>query len=317
MTRRAPSLESAVARARQADILGVAERLGVGLKKAGGEWVGPCPRCGGCDRFAINAGKQIFNCRRCCVGGDAIAFAGFVSGSSFAEAVALINDDSSTFTDKSDGKQPTCRPVAPDDRTAAALRIWAETSDRRETLLDDYLASRKISFPSAASLRFHPDLKHPSGSRWPAMVALVTNGESGEPVAIHRTYLARNGKGKAPVEPQKMMLGPTRGGAVRLSEPGETLAIGEGLESCLSVMQATGISTWAALSTSGLKTLSLPPNVRDVIVIADGDDAGERAAQLAARRWKNEGRRVRIARPPRGMDFNDIARCAAAAREVA
>ena len=114
------------------------------------------------------------------------------------------------------------------------------------------------------------------------MVALVTDGESGKPVAIHRTYLARNRKGKAPVEPQKMMLGPTRGGAVRLSEPGETLAIGEGLESCLSPMQATGIPTWAALSTSGLKTLSLPADVRDVIVLADGDDAGERAAQQAA-----------------------------------
>jgi putative DNA primase/helicase len=63
--------------------------------------------------------------------------------------------------------------------------------------------------------------------------------------------------------------------------------------------------------------LSLPAKVRDVIVLADGDDAGERAAQEAARRWKNEGRRVRIARPPQGMDFNDIARCAAAVREVA
>ena len=145
----------------------------------------------------------------------------------------------------------------------------------------------------------------------------MTDGECGKPVAIHRTYLARDGRGKAPVDPVKMMLGPTRGGAVRLSEPGETLAIGEGLESCLSVMQATGISILAALSTSGLKTLSLAADVRDVIVLADGDDAGERAAQEAARRWKNEGRRVRIARPPKGTDFNDIARCAAAAREVA
>ena len=83
-----------------------------------------------------------------------------------------------------------------------------------------------------------------------------------------------------------MMLGPTRGGAVRLSEPGETLAIGEGLESCLSAMHATGIPTWAALSTSGLKTLSLPADVRDVIVLADGDDAGE----CAAHKPRDDGR---------------------------
>jgi hypothetical protein len=49
------------------------------------------------------------------------------------------------------------------------------------------------------------------------MVALVTRGADGTPLAIHRTFLARDGGGKAPVDPQKMMLGPCRGGAVRLA----------------------------------------------------------------------------------------------------
>ena len=35
-------------------------------------------------------------------------------------------------------------------------------------------------------------------------------------------------------------------------------------------------------------------------------DAGEAAAQHCALRWIREGRRVRIARPPRGLDFNDV-----------
>ncbi len=34
--------------------------------------------------------------------------------------------------------------------------------------------------------------------------------------------------------------------------------------------------------------------------------AGEAAAQDCARRWKREGRFVRIARPPRACDFNDL-----------
>ena len=46
--------------------------------------------------------------------------------------------------------------------------------------------------------------------------------------------------------------------------------------------------------------------MRDVIVLADGDDPGEAAARDAALRWKRQGRRVRIARPPKGMDFNDM-----------
>jgi putative DNA primase/helicase len=43
-----------------------------------------------------------------------------------------------------------------------------------------------------------------------------------------------------------------------------------------------------------------------VIVLADGDDPGEEAAQECAWRFKREGRRVRIARPPQHMDFNDL-----------
>lgn len=34
--------------------------------------------------------------------------------------------------------------------------------------------------------------------------------------------------------------------------------------------------------------------------------AGEAAAQHCASRWRRQGRRVRIARPPHGMDFNDM-----------
>jgi DNA primase len=103
-----------------------------------------------------------------------------------------------------------------------------------------------------------------------------------------------------------MMLGPCRGGAVRLAPPGDVLMVGEGIESSLAAMQATGHPAWAALSTSGLRTLDLPEDVRAVIVLADGDDAGEAAARDCALRWKRQGRHVRITRPPQGMDFNDL-----------
>ena len=138
------------------------------------------------------------------------------------------------------------------------------------------------------------------------MVALVTNGADGTPLAIHRTFLARDGAGKAPIDPAKMMLGPCRGGVVRLADAGEMLMIGEGIETCLAAMQATGKLAWAALSTSGLRALDLPEDVRDVIVLADGDEAGEAAARDCAMRWNRQGRRVRIARPPQGSDFNDL-----------
>lgn len=191
-------------------------------------------------------------------------------------------------------------------RSAAALAIWQASRAAEGSPVATYLRSRGLDLPVSPALRFLPGLKHPSGGIWPAMVALVTHGATGSPIAVHRTFLAHDGGGKAPVDPAKMMLGPCRGGVVRLDEPGDVLMVGEGIETCLAAMQATGNPAWAALSTSGLRSLDLPRDVRDVIVLADGDEPGEAAAQDGARRWKREGRRVRIARPPNGMDFNDL-----------
>lgn len=200
-----------------------------------------------------------------------------------------------------------CKPNRDDaQRTAKAMAIWQGATHAVGTLVESYFVSRGIHLSPPESVRFHAGLKHPSGGLWPAMAALVTNGIDGTPIAVHRTFLARDGGGKAAVDPQKMMFGPCRGGAVRLAGPGEVLMVGEGIETCLAAMQATGHPAWAALSTSGLRTLDLPKDVQNVIVLADGDDAGEAAARDCALRWKYQGRRVRIAHPPRGMDFNDM-----------
>lgn len=152
------------------------------------------------------------------------------------------------------------------------------------------------------------NLSHSHGGSWPALIALVTLGPNNAPVAVHRTFLARDRLGKAPLTVNKMMLGPCRGGAVRLAPMpcSGPLLIGEGIETCLSAMQAAGLPAWAALSTSGLRSLDLPGEIRDVTLLADGDRPGEAAAAAAARRWVGEGRRVRIARPPAGLDFNDL-----------
>src|SRR6266700_7948182 len=138
-------------------------------------------------------------------------------------------------------------------RTEMALRIWAETQPAAGSLVETYLRARGINIPSPPALRFHPALKHSSGGRWPALVAVVTQGAEGEPIAIHRTVLSPDGRGKAPIDRQKMLLGPCRGGAVRLGPATHLLMVGEGIETCLAATQATGWSAWAALSTSGMR----------------------------------------------------------------
>ena len=98
-------------------------------------------------------------------------------------------------------------------------------------------------------------------------------------------FLSRDGLGKAPIKPQRMMLGPVSGGCVRLGPVAEHILLGEGIETCLSAMQAIGLPAWAALTTSGFKGLDLPPDVLAVTILCDGDDAGRKAARSAATRW--------------------------------
>jgi putative DNA primase/helicase len=142
------------------------------------------------------------------------------------------------------GLHATCCVLLPPDRsgcdgvkrTEAALAIWEAAMPAGGTPVETYLAARGIHLQLPTTLRFHARLKHPCGGIWPAMVALVTRGADDTRIAIHRTYLARGGGGKAPVDPQKMMLGPCRGGAVRLGLPGDVLMVGEGIETCLAAM---------------------------------------------------------------------------------
>jgi hypothetical protein len=205
------------------------------------------------------------------------------------------------------GPLPHHRRQDDDRRRRAALGLWQASKWAPGSPVETYFRSRGLTLtPPPGALRYHPNLKHPTGDTWPAMVGLVT-GADGEPLGVHRTYLAADGRGKAPVSPQKMSLGATRGGAVRLAEPdGDALLTGEGIETCLAGMEASGLPAWAALSAPGLAALELPADVREVVILADGDEPGERAARAAAYRWAWQGRRVCIARPPAGMDFNDL-----------
>jgi hypothetical protein len=62
----------------------------------------------------------------------------------------------------------------------------------------------------------------------------------------------------------------------------------------------------ANASTSAMKNVILPPSVKSVIILADGDTPGDEAARISARRWLREGRMVKIARAPSGKDFNNV-----------
>jgi putative DNA primase/helicase len=129
------------------------------------------------------------------------------------------------------------------------------------------------------------------------------------------TYLRPDGSGKIDAprkELQRETRGPIAGGAVRLAsyESDRELIVTEGIETAASCMQMFGLPAWAALSTSELKALELPPEVRNVLIAVDNDEhgAGQDASLTAMRRWQEEGRSVRRRIPNKSGDFNDVLR---------
>ena len=190
-------------------------------------------------------------------------------------------------------------------QAAKALALWTGSEPAGHA---PYLAARGLpSLAGSAALRFRGDCGHPEGGRYPAMVALVQSA-AGDGVAVHRTYLRADRAAKAAMEPAKASLGPVWGGAVRLQPVAPELVIGEGIETSASAGLLLDLPAWAAVNAGNLATgLVLPPDVRSVVIAADPDEPGERAARAAALRWHAEGRRVRIARPNRaGHDFNEV-----------
>jgi DNA primase len=71
----------------------VARRGGLNLKRRGKELIGPCPRCGGDDRFAVSITKQIFNCRGCGAKGDVIDLVMHLDGADFIAAATTLAGD--------------------------------------------------------------------------------------------------------------------------------------------------------------------------------------------------------------------------------
>lgn len=201
---------------------------------------------------------------------------------------------------------PTRRDTAD---LVARILLSASTDPGR---IAAYLRHRGLRGTVPAALRYVSALPYYNEDgrvtgRYPAMVAAVQRAD-GELIGVHRTYLDGGGPGKAPVPTPKKSLGPVRGGAVRLAEAADVLALAEGIETALAVMQATGTPTWATISASGMVAVRLPRTVRTVEIWADHDrgQAGQDAAQQLAAHLRREGRRSCVFIPPTvGTDWLD------------
>lgn len=206
-------------------------------------------------------------------------------------------------------------------RIAYARKIWAQAQAIQGTLGERYFRARGISIELPPTLRFAPSLRHRSGEYWPAVVGAVQSPLR-RITGVWRIFVAEgeDGRvGKAPVTPNKMGLGETRHGAVRLGPGAEHIAVAEGIETALSVMQALeDVPVWAGLSAGGIARLVLPVQCRRVSIYADNDPLQQapngkwvRPGPDAADKLRKEALRVGVASevhlpPAEGQDWNDV-----------
>ncbi|MCP4306587.1 MAG: P4 alpha zinc-binding domain protein [bacterium] len=273
---------------------------------------GPCPICGGRDRFRFDDkdGRGTWICSQCGAG-DGFKLAMDVNGWDFKEVASRIeplagsaprreprrkqNEDA--LREAKNYLWKSGNPVDPSDFVALYLR-------RRGIVLKAYPSCLR----AVEKCKYHEDGEQP---RWlPVMVAKVT-APDGKPTTLHRTYLTGDGRKASVPEPRRIMPGKiVKGSAIRLSEPGPVLGVAEGIETALAASLIWSVPTWATVNTSMMVAWEPPPGTEEVIVFADNDAkyGGQSAGFTLAHKLAVRGGApsVRVEMPPDpGMDWND------------
>ena len=210
--------------------------------------------------------------------------------------------------------KPVRTPV-PAGSPEAARRLFAMSRPIGGTLVATYLRNRGIrNMRDTGSLRFHPHCyyrpdEHSPTETWPAMIAAVTDLD-GRITGAHRTWLDPNGfdavrLGKAPIDTQRKAMGGLLGHAVRFGAADDVLAVGEGIETMLSLRCALpAMPMAAALSANHLAALLLPLTLRRLYIACDADAAGDMALTALTERAEAAGIEA-LALSPRMGDFNE------------
>jgi phage/plasmid primase-like uncharacterized protein len=291
-------------------------RRGITLKRVGAELIGPCPVCGGRDRFGINVRKQVFNCRGCGGKGDVIALVQIFDDCQFTDAIATLVGEGDR-ANVAPPPKPATSHMHQDERRNLIL---ADATWRAATPLGSeavaYFANRGIDInavPDHGGLRFYGRCPWGGGTT-PCIIGRFTTALGNEPRGIWRRPLT----GEKP-----MTLGPIAGCIIRLW-PDEAvergLVLGEGVETVLAaatriVHRGTLLQpAWGAGGAGNVKKFPVLPGVEALTLLVDNDlpdqrdlRAGQDAAAECAARWSAAGREVtRLTPKVLGADFNDV-----------
>ena len=201
----------------------------------------------------------------------------------------------------------TAKKAAEDAKRAAKVAgIVADSEDPHGTRVETYLRRRAITeTPLPPAIRYLSN----AYSHYGALVALATDSE-GNVHGLQLIYLTDDGR-KAPIKVQKRSYKAHDGwsdvSTVRL--PGShPIVLCEGVETALSVWQATGQECWACLGIGNIGRAPVPEGAA-ILIARDGDEPNSKADQQLRRAVTvllDRGHDVAVAEPPPATDFNDI-----------
>lgn len=300
---------------------------------------GPCPLCGGTERYRWRSKKESGFCNGC----------RFISGfrllshlltTDFKGAATFVRHWAGYRNDTEEGPSPRVLRVArplpkedtfdPDALRAKYQQAWSESVPVQPgDAAHAYLTARvpgMVAIPRVT--RLHPGMGYYLKGEDKKTRLLGTHkvmlcaaqGLDGRVTNLWRTYLGDDGQ-KAPYKNAKKAFGKflQPSSAVRLFEPETELGIAEGVENAIWVTVNYGIPCWATLSESGMRKFDVPSGyerVKKFRIFGDNDApdsrgrrAGNDAAETLKSKLRVDGRHATVILPKwTSMDFADFSK---------
>jgi Toprim domain len=196
-------------------------------------------------------------------------------------------------------------------RIGMATKLWNEALEPRGTAAERYLKSRALELTAdlaGPALRFHPRCpwrNEDTGrtERIPALLAAFVSLDDDLLTGVHRIRVDQPERWP---KADRRMLGVVHRTAVKLDAiEGDTLVIGEGIETGLAARELGYRPVWALGSVGAIGFFPVLKGIKRLLILGEAGKASAEAIQFCGRRWHRAGRRVQIVMPDLGSDLND------------